>query len=150
MRAILQRVLSAKIVVEGKVISSIDQGLLTLLGIEKGDQPEDIEKLIRKILNLRIFEDDQGKMNLSLLDIKGQHLIVSQFTLLADCSKGRRPHFMNAELPERAKELYDWALQESHKYTSTQGGQFAADMKVELINNGPVTILLVTKSPFYK
>ncbi|MCB0391032.1 MAG: D-tyrosyl-tRNA(Tyr) deacylase [Bdellovibrionales bacterium] len=142
MKAVLQRVLSAKVEVEGKVISSIDQGLLTLLGIERGDKQEDLEKLIQKIINLRIFEDEQGKMNLSLLDIKGQHLIVSQFTLLGDCSKGRRPHFMNAEQPERAKELYMWAIQESQKYVLTQGGQFAADMKVELVNDGPVTIML--------
>ena len=147
MKAVLQRVLSAKVEVEGKVISSIDQGLLTLLGIERGDKQEDLEKLIQKIINLRIFEDEQGKMNLSLLDIKGQHLIVSQFTLLGDCSKGRRPHFMNAEQPERAKELYMWAIQESQKYVLTQGGQFAADMKVELVNDGPVTIIMDSKRP---
>ena len=142
MKVVIQRVSQASVRVEGKEISSIGHGLLTLLGVEKGDAEEEIEKIIHKIVNLRIFEDEQGKMNLSLLDINGEHLIVSQFTLLGNCSKGRRPHFMNAEEPQRANEFYKKSLEISKKFVVTQGGEFAADMKVHLVNDGPVTILL--------
>ncbi|MCB0355926.1 MAG: D-tyrosyl-tRNA(Tyr) deacylase [Bdellovibrionales bacterium] len=142
MKAVVQRVLAAKVQVEEQIVSSIDRGILTLLGIEKNDSPEDVKKLINKIIQLRIFPDEQGKMNLSLLDIKGEHLLVSQFTLLGDCSKGRRPHFMNAELPKRAEELYNFAVKVSEKLISTQTGVFAADMKIHLVNDGPVTFIL--------
>ncbi len=143
MRAVIQRVKSAKVVVDSKEVSRIDRGILTLLGIAKGDTEEQLQKMITKISELRIFEDDAGKMNLSLADIKGSHLIVSQFTLLGDCSKGRRPSFIDAESPDRAKELYEQALQMSHAGGfPTAGGVFQADMKVELVNDGPVTFVL--------
>ncbi len=143
MKAVIQRVKSAKVVVDGTTVSQINQGVLTLLGVAKGDTEAQLEKLITKILDLRIFEDEQGKMNLSLKDIKGQHLIVSQFTLLGDCSQGRRPSFINAENPQRAKELYEKAIDVSNaNHIDTYGGVFQADMKIELINDGPVTFTL--------
>ena len=112
-------------------------------GCRQGDNEAQVKKLIQKITELRIFEDAQGKMNLSLADVKGSHLIVSQFTLLADCSAGRRPSFINAERPEQAKALYELALASSRELNiPTLGGIFQADMKVSLINDGPVTLIL--------
>jgi D-tyrosyl-tRNA(Tyr) deacylase len=144
MKLILQRVQHASVVVDGKTVSSIGQGILTLLGIEKGDTEAQLEKAIQKLVGLRIFSDENGKMNLSLKDIQGSHLIVSQFTLLADCSKGNRPSFIDAEAPEKANALYEKALAFSKAQgVATQGGIFGADMKVTLLNDGPVTIPLV-------
>ena len=148
MKAVIQRVKEASVVVDTKTISQIGPGILTLLGIEKGDFFEAVEKGIQKILDLRIFEDENHKMNLSLKDIKGEHLIVSQFTLLGDCSQGRRPSFTQAEEPKRAEELYLYALKVSQSLIDsekTKGGQFQADMKVQLINDGPVTFILEFK-----
>ncbi|CAE79496.1 D-aminoacyl-tRNA deacylase [Bdellovibrio bacteriovorus] len=143
MKAVVQRVQNASVVVDGKLVSSIDKGYLTLLGVAKGDSEEQLQKLMTKILALRIFPDETGKMNLSLKDVGGQHLIVSQFTLLGDASKGNRPSFIGAELPDRAKELYEKALVLSESQgVKTQGGIFGADMKVSLLNDGPVTLLL--------
>ena len=144
MKAVIQRVQSAKVTVHGQVVSEIPQGILTLLGISKGDTEAQLKKLIQKICDLRIFEDENKKMNLSLLDIKGSHLIVSQFTLLGDCSQGRRPSFILAEKPDLAQNLYHQALKISRDYgvTDTQGGVFQADMKVSLLNDGPVTFIL--------
>ncbi|MFV3410513.1 D-aminoacyl-tRNA deacylase [Bdellovibrio bacteriovorus] len=143
MKAVVQRVLNASVVVDGKQVSSIDKGYLTLLGVAKGDSEEQLQKLMTKILALRIFPDETGKMNLSLKDLGGEHLIVSQFTLLGDASKGNRPSFIGAELPDRAKELYEKALALSESQgVKTQGGIFGADMKVSLLNDGPVTLLL--------
>lgn len=143
MKAVVQRVTFAQVKVNGEVIAKIGPGLLTLLGVARGDSEDQLKKLLQKIIGLRIFEDDQGKMNRSLLDIKGEHLIVSQFTLLGDTSKGRRPHFLNAEEPVRARELFERSLVLSQELgVKTQGGQFGADMKVELLNNGPVTLVL--------
>ncbi|MFV8258412.1 D-aminoacyl-tRNA deacylase [Bdellovibrio bacteriovorus] len=143
MKAVVQRVQNASVVVDGKLVSSIDKGYLTLLGVAKGDSEEQLQKLMTKILALRIFPDETGKMNLSLKDVGGQHLIVSQFTLLGDASKGNRPSFIAAELPDRAKELYEKALVLSESQgVKTQGGIFGADMKVSLLNDGPVTLLL--------
>lgn len=143
MKAVIQRVKQAKVNVDGKTVSQINQGILTLLGIAKGDTEVQLDKLITKIIDLRIFEDEQGKMNLSLKDIKGQHLIVSQFTLLGDCSQGRRPSFINAESPQRAKELYEKAIDLSNaNHVDTYGGIFQADMKIDLTNDGPVTFTL--------
>jgi D-tyrosyl-tRNA(Tyr) deacylase len=143
MRAVIQRVKQASVVVEAKEISNIGPGLLTLLGIAKGDNESGLAKLIAKICDLRIFEDADGKMNLSLKDIKGSHLVVSQFTLLGDCSQGRRPSFVGAESPERAKQLYETALRMSEEQgIKTFGGVFQADMKVSLVNDGPVTFVL--------
>ncbi len=149
MIAVVQRVLSASVTVEGAVgektepVARISSGLLTLLGIEKGDTSQDLSQLMQKIIELRIFADDQGKMNLSVLDVKGEHLLVSQFTLAGDCSRGKRPSFHLAEEPARAKAMFEEAIELSQKLgVSTQAGIFAADMKVELLNDGPVTFVL--------
>lgn len=143
MKAVIQRVQRASVSVEGKVVAAIGPGLLTLLGIAVGDTEEQAQKLISKIIDLRIFEDSQGKMNRSLIEQQGEHLLVSQFTLLADCSQGRRPGFTGAERPERAQEIYQKALQLSQERgVKTVSGVFRADMKIELINDGPVTLIL--------
>ncbi|NBU20656.1 D-tyrosyl-tRNA(Tyr) deacylase [bacterium] len=144
MKAVIQRVKEAQVVVNGAVVSQISQGILTLLGIAQGDTEAQVKKLIQKICDLRIFEDENQKMNRSLLDIGGSHLIVSQFTLLGDTSQGRRPSFIQAEKPELARALYERALIMSREYgvKDTQGGVFQADMKVSLINDGPVTLII--------
>lgn len=142
MKAVVQRVSSASVTVDGVSVAAIQKGYLTLLGVAKGDTEEQLQKLMNKILALRIFPDSEGKMNLSLKDVQGEHLIVSQFTLLGDASKGNRPSFVNAEAPERAKELYEKALQISGALVPTQGGVFGADMKVQLLNDGPVTLII--------
>lgn len=143
MKAVIQRVSSAQVSVDGSIVSVIDKGLLTLLGIERGDTQESVKKMIMKISELRIFSDDAGKMNLSLKDINGSNLIISQFTLAADCSTGRRPSFTTAEAPSAAKTLYGLAIEESSKLgIKTLGGVFQADMKVSLTNDGPVTFVL--------
>lgn len=145
MKAVIQRVSRASVSVAGELISSIGPGVVTLLGVCKGDTEEKLEKMIRKICELRIFEDTAGKMNLSLLDVKGSHLIVSQFTIAADCSSGRRPSFTSAESPDQAERLYREALETSRRLgVPTEGGVFRADMKVELVNDGPVTFVLET------
>ena len=149
MRAVVQRVSSSKVEVDNKVIGSIKKGLNVLIGISKEDTIEDLNYIKDKILNLRIFEDENDKMNLSLLDIKGEILVISQFTLYGDCRKGRRPNFMNAEGGEKAKEAYDTfvkLLKESDIKIET--GEFGADMKVEIQNDGPVTIILDSKRNF--
>ncbi|MGK5082519.1 D-aminoacyl-tRNA deacylase [Bdellovibrionota bacterium FG-1] len=143
MRAVIQRVQEAQVGVDEKMVSKIGPGLLTLLGIQVGDDEATLRKLIQKICELRIFPDSAGKMNLSLLDQKGEHLIVSQFTLVADCSSGRRPSFTTAEKPERANQLYEQALAWSAGLgVPTVGGIFQADMKISLINDGPVTFVI--------
>jgi D-tyrosyl-tRNA(Tyr) deacylase len=143
MKAVVQRVQNASVTVDGVKVSSIQKGFLTLLGVAKGDTEEQLKKLIQKITALRIFPDAEGKMNLSLVDIQGEHLIVSQFTLLGDASKGNRPSFIGAEAPDKAKALYEKALQLSTDAgIKTQGGVFGGDMKVELLNDGPVTLIL--------
>lgn len=149
MRAVVQRVSSSKVEVDNKVIGSIKKGLNVLIGISKEDTIEDLNYIKDKILNLRIFEDENEKMNLSLLDIKGEILVISQFTLYGDCRKGRRPNFMNAEGGEKAKEAYNTfikLLKESNIKIET--GEFGADMKVEIQNDGPVTIILDSKKTF--
>ena len=142
MKTVIQRVDFARVIVNSKVFSSISQGLLVYLGIEKGDHEVDADTLVDKILNLRIFEDSQGKMNLSLLDMGGELMVVSQFTLLADCRKGRRPSFIAAEDPARANALYDFFIKRAGLSVRTASGQFQAMMKIESINNGPVTIIM--------
>lgn len=142
MKAVIQRVKSAKVEVDGKLVSEVARGILTLLAIEKGDTEADVSQMVSKIIQLRIFEDENSKMNLSLEDIKGEHLIVSQFTLAGDCSKGRRPSFGNAESPETARKLYDKAVELSSEKVQTKSGQFQANMQVSLVNDGPVTFLL--------
>jgi D-tyrosyl-tRNA(Tyr) deacylase len=144
MRAVIQRVKRASVTVDGKKVSEIGPGLLTFLGIFKGDEENpQLTKLITKICEFRIFEDADGKMNQSLIDVKGSHLIVSQFTLAADTESGRRPSFINAESPTEAKILYERAIEISKSLgIRTAGGVFQADMKIELLNDGPVTFVL--------
>jgi D-tyrosyl-tRNA(Tyr) deacylase len=147
MRAVIQRVKQSSVSVDQEVIAKIDKGLLVLLGVAGQDHHADAEYLADKIIKLRIFEDQNGKMNRSLLDIGGQMLVVSQFTLLADCRKGRRPSFINAADPDRADELYGYFVEKvGEKGISVQTGRFRAMMAVALINDGPVTIILESKS----
>lgn len=146
MRLVIQRVSRAKVTVEGEVVGEIGKGLLVLVGVGQDDSEKDIELLAEKLVGLRIFEDEGGKMNLSLLDIKGQALLVSQFTLYADCSKGRRPSFLAAMPPEPANALFIKfckKIEEMGVFVAT--GVFGAKMEVELLNQGPVTILLETE-----
>lgn len=143
MRAVIQRVSHAKVTVEGEITGEIDQGILILLGVSRGDSEKEALYLLEKTLNLRIFEDQEGKMNLSLLDIKGELLVVSQFTLYGDVRKGRRPSFIDAAAPADANRLYEFFVAEAQKQVSKVGtGRFQAMMDVELVNDGPVTILL--------
>ncbi len=148
MIAVLQRVREASVSVEGKVVGEIQEGLLVLLGIGTEDTKDDIEWLCRKIPNLRIFSDSNGLMNVSLKDIEGELLVVSQFTLQASTKKGNRPSYINAAKPEISKPLYQLFLSEMQQHLSTtiQCGVFGADMKVALVNDGPVTIVLDSKN----
>ena len=143
MKGLIQRVKRASVTIDGKLHSEIDQGILVLLGVEKGDEKENAEKLADKLSKLRIFEDENDKMNLSIQDIKGEVLVVSQFTLAGDCKKGTRPSFDKAELPQKANELYEYfnnVIREKNIPVKT--GVFGAMMDVELINDGPVTFML--------
>ena len=145
MKAVVQRVLESSVEVNGKVVGEIGKGLNILVGIEKGDTEEEIQKAVNKIVNLRIFEDEKGKMNLSVKDINGEVLVISQFTLAGSIKKGRRPSFENAESPDRAKKLYEYFVEEISKEVPTQTGIFAADMKVYILNDGPVTFIVDSK-----
>ena len=143
MKFIIQRVKYAKVVVEGKETGAIDQGFLVFVGIGQNDTKEIADKMIKKTLNLRIFEDSEGKTNLSLKDVEGSILHVSQFTLYANCKKGNRPSFIEAGKPEESEELYDYIVdQVQQSVPDTQKGIFGADMKVSLLNDGPFTIIL--------
>ena len=143
MRAVIQRVKSAQVCVDGRVSGKIGKGLLVLLGVGKGDGERDLSFLTSKIPELRIFEDDSGKFNLSLKEIDGEILVVSQFTLFGDCRKGRRPSFTEAEEPSTAKHLYgQFILKLKERGVPVQTGEFQAKMEVHLINDGPVTLLL--------
>lgn len=148
MRVVIQRVLEASVQVEGKCVSQISQGLLVLLGIAPGDSFEDIEWLIKKIAQLRIFSNDLGNMNRSIQDINGEVLVVSQFTLFASTKKGNRPSFTNSAKPDLAKPLYEqFVIALQAKLSKKVGtGVFGADMKVYLINDGPVTICIDSKN----
>jgi len=146
MRAVVQRVKQSFVKTNGEVVGRIGQGLLVLLGVAKGDHAEDADFLANKIINLRIFEDEDGKMNRSLLEIGGELLAVSQFTLLADCRKGRRPSFIAAAEPEKAIELYEKFVERvRQKGVAVQTGRFRAMMEVALINDGPVTIIIESR-----
>lgn len=149
MRAVVQRVKSASVTVEGKLVSEIGAGVLIFLGIAHEDTATEIEYIANKVVNLRIFEDEEGKMNRSLLDMGGAALVVSQFTLYGDCRKGRRPSFIKAARPESANALYEQFIitLEQHNIP-TQGGTFQAMMDVALVNDGPVTILLDSDKQF--
>ncbi|RDY58863.1 D-aminoacyl-tRNA deacylase [Flagellimonas nanhaiensis] len=147
MRAVIQRVSKASVTVEGRVISSINNGLLVLLGIEDADGKEDMEWLSKKIVNLRIFNDQDGIMNQSVLDVDGEIIVVSQFTLHALTKKGNRPSYIKASKPEVAIPIYEEVIQllEQNLGKTVGAGIFGADMKVELLNDGPVTIIIDTK-----
>ena len=146
MKAVIQRAINANLKVEGELISQIDKGFVIFLGVGKEDDEIDIEKLANKISKLRIFEDENEKMNYSIKDIGGEILLVSQFTLFADCRKGNRPSFIDAERPERANELYLKMKERlSQDDIMVKTGVFGADMKIEVLNDGPVTILLDSK-----
>ncbi len=142
MKLVIQRVTNASVIIKDQLFSSIQKGLLVLVGIEKNDNENDIEYLVNKLTKLRIFDDKMGKMNLSLTDIKGEILIVSQFTLLANTRKGNRPSYIDAGKPDFSKPMYEKFCSEVEKKVTTkvQKGQFGANMKISLTNDGPVTI----------
>ena len=143
MKVLIQRVKKASVTINNEKYSSIDKGILALVGIEKGDTIEQVEKSAKKIVGLRIFPDENDKMNRSLIDIQGEMLIVSQFTLCGDCKKGTRPSFDKSAHPEIANDLYEKFIKEVEKYgIKTKTGKFGAMMDVELINDGPVTFMI--------
>ncbi len=145
MIVVLQRVNRSWVEIDGKVVSEIGRGINILLGVVKGDTAEEIDKLVKKIPFLRIFEDEKGKMNLSLIDVGGEALVISQFTLAGNVKKGRRPSFDQAEQPEKAKQLYDLFVKKLSEYLPVKTGVFAADMKVFIENDGPVTFVINSK-----
>ncbi len=143
MRSIIQRVSSANVVVDNKIVGEIEKGFVVLLGISNEDTEETAKKMVNKITNLRIFSDENDKMNLSIKDVNGQLLVISQFTLYADCSNGNRPSFTLAGKPEHANQLYEYFIKEAkNQGIIVENGIFGADMKVSLTNDGPVTIML--------
>ena len=149
MKALIQRVRQAHVEVAGEVVGAIDQGLLVLVGVEPQDSEASAAKLLHKLLNYRVFSDSDGKMNLSLIDVRGALLVVSQFTLLGDCRKGRRPSFIDAAPPERAERLYEtFVAAVGVQGVRVETGKFRAPMQVELVNDGPVTILLDSRKRF--
>jgi D-aminoacyl-tRNA deacylase len=146
MKIVIQRVKRAQVVIDEEVVGSIKQGLLLLVGVGPEDKQEDIDYAVRKITNMRIFSDDMGKMNLSVQDIKGSILSVSQFTLFADTKKGNRPAFTGAAKPDMAEEMYHTFNQALANVVPVETGVFGADMEVSLVNDGPVTIILDTQA----
>lgn len=149
MRAVIQRVRRASVEVDGACIGKIEQGLLVLLGVEQGDTREDSNYIVSKVCGLRIFEDAEGKMNLSVEEIGGSILLVSQFTLMGDARKGRRPSFVGAGSPAEAKPIYEETVEAFRKTGNPiETGEFQADMQVSLVNDGPVTILLDSRKKF--
>ena len=143
MRFVIQRVTEASVSVEGNVIGEIDKGLLVLIGVAESDTCDIADKLVKNLIGLRIFEDENGKTNLSLSDVNGSLLLVSQFTLYANCKKGNRPSFTEAGNPEKAEKLYTYIIEKCKKeIPCVQTGRFGAEMKVSLVNDGPFTVLL--------
>ncbi len=143
MKLVIQRVKTAKVEVDDKIVGSIEKGFLVLLGVTHNDTKETADYLVNKLCNLRVFRDENDKMNLGLKDINGELLIISQFTLYADCSRGNRPSFVNAAEPEYANELYEYFCEKCKSNgINVQKGIFGADMKVSLLNDGPVTIIM--------
>lgn len=147
MKIVVQRVKNASVCIDGNISGKINEGFLVLLGIESTDSKQDVDYLVHKLVNLRIFSDENDKMNLSLKDVNGELLIVSQFTLYADCAHGNRPSFVKAAKPDIAIPLYKYFIAECKKQISVvQTGIFGADMKVSLLNDGPVTIIIDSKA----
>lgn len=147
MKIVIQRVTEANVKVEGKIVGEITKGLLLLIGIDEEDEKTDADWLVQKILNLRIFGDEEGKLNLSVTDISGEILCISQFTLIADYKKGNRPSFIKAAKPDKAIPLFEYFKTEIAKSgLKTKSGIFGADMKVSLLNDGPVTIVMDSKT----
>ena len=143
MKFVIQRVNHAEVKVDGEIVGKIGKGFLVLIGVGREDTKEDADWYLKKLLGLRIFEDENGKTNLSLADVNGELLLVSQFTLYADCKKGNRPSFVKAGKPDMAEPMYEYIIEKCREQIkNTQKGQFGADMKVELLNDGPVTIVL--------
>ena len=143
MRFVIQRVTNASVTVEGNVTGEIAKGFLVLIGVSEDDTKEIADKMIKKLIGMRIFEDENGKTNLALADVGGSLLLVSQFTLYADCKKGNRPSFIKAGNPQMAEEMYEYIIEQCKKeVANVQVGIFGADMKVQLLNDGPFTILL--------
>ena len=143
MKALIQRVSRADVTIDGKTAGHIQKGILVFLGVEKGDTEKDLAHIVKKVVSLRVFSDNEGRMNLSVKDIGGEVLVVSQFTLAADCRKGSRPSFDKAETPEKAKAMYEQAIAMiSREGITVDSGEFAADMRVSLVNDGPVTFLV--------
>ena len=151
MRAVIQRVLRAGVTVDAEVVGRIEKGFMILLGVSDEDTRETAKKLADKICKLRIFEDENGKTNLSLADVGGELLVISQFTLYADCRKGNRPSFIKAGAPDEANRLYEYFMDCCREHVAVvERGQFGADMKVELVNDGPFTLILDTQELFGK
>jgi D-tyrosyl-tRNA(Tyr) deacylase len=149
LRAVVQRVKRASVTVDGEIVGEIDKGFLVLIGVSGDDTEADVRYCVEKILNLRVFEDGDGKMNLSLLDIGGELLAVSQFTLYGDTRRGRRPSFISAAPPDAASRLYEYFVGECRKQIArVETGRFQAMMDVELVNDGPVTILIDSQKTF--
>jgi D-tyrosyl-tRNA(Tyr) deacylase len=149
MRAVVQRVKNAGVVIRGNRVAWIDKGLMVLLGVGATDSKKDADYLAEKVVNLRIFEDDEGKMNRSLIDVNGELLIVSQFTLYGDCRKGRRPSFVSAAPPEKGNELYNYFVNKLMQFDiPVKTGVFQEEMLVEINNDGPVTILIDSEKTF--
>ena len=146
MKVVIQRVKKAQVVIDEELVGDIKQGLLLLVGVGPDDEQEDLDYAVRKITNMRIFSDDMGKMNLSVQDVKGSILSVSQFTLFADTKKGNRPAFTGAAKPDKAEQLYNAFNEALAQCVPVETGVFGADMHVSLVNDGPVTIILDTKS----
>jgi D-aminoacyl-tRNA deacylase len=149
MRAVIQRVSEASVFVNGETVAAIDHGLLVLLGVWQMDTPEDAIQLARKSVHLRIFDDADGKLNRSVIEVRGQMLVISQFTLYADCRRGRRPSFVDAARPEMAKPLYEAFVAEVRRHgVPVETGEFQTLMDVALVNRGPVTIILDSQQLF--
>ena len=147
MKVVIQRVSESEVVVENQSVGKIGKGFMLLIGIDENDEKQDADWLVQKILNLRVFGDEEGKLNLSVLDIKGELLCISQFTLIADYKKGNRPSFIKAAKPDKAIPLFEYFKEEVAKSgLKTESGIFGADMKVSLINDGPVTIVMDSKT----
>lgn len=143
MRFVIQRVMNSKVTIDGKIRGQIGKGFMVLIGVGEGDTVETADKMIHKMINLRIFEDENGKTNLGLKDVSGSLLLISQFTLYADCKRGNRPSFVKAGDPDMAKSLYEYIISKcKNEIDVVEQGEFGADMKVGLVNDGPFTVLL--------